>query len=92
MNMKMGVLVLFSLVLLSSLICLVSSSSSHYHMHNKKAHEPIGEQPLSKIAIHKTVPALRLHPTSVKASPLLLGVKMACDNFTKSNSCTVGEI
>ncbi|KAH6802535.1 purple acid phosphatase 27 [Perilla frutescens var. frutescens] len=70
--MKMKLLFIF---LLSNLSWSVTFGSSVLKLHSDdKGRELAGEQPLSKIAIHKTVLALRC-TVSIKATPLVLGVK-----------------
>ncbi|XP_057778842.1 nucleotide pyrophosphatase/phosphodiesterase-like [Salvia miltiorrhiza] len=64
-------------ILFVVIVTLVSSSSSSSVLHSdgrEKGRVVAGEQPLSKIAIHKTVAALR-PSVSVKVSPRLLGIQ-----------------
>lgn len=53
----------------SSYSRLISSGVDHH------LHSPINEQPLAKIAIHKTIIALH-ESASIRSNPLLLGFKV----------------
>ena len=70
---------LIAIVFAVAFVCCSSLSySSVIKQHSdgkEKGRVVVGEQPLSKIAIHKTVAAFR-QSVAVKASPLLLGIKV----------------
>ncbi|KAL1549531.1 putative inactive purple acid phosphatase 27 [Salvia divinorum] len=73
--MKLIAIVIAVAVAFACSSSLSYSSVIRKHSDGKeKGRVVVGEQPLSKIAIHKTVAALR-HSVSVKASPRLLGTK-----------------
>lgn len=61
--------------LLVLLVFITFGSSSHSVLKLHRSANKVGEQPLSKIAIHKTVVSLR-PSISIKANPLLLGIKV----------------
>lgn len=71
----MKLLLIFLVLNLSVFATFGSSSTLRLHSSgNEKGEALAGEQPLSKIAIHKAVPALR-RTVSIRATPLLLGLK-----------------
>lgn len=58
------------------LLCFAKFSFSLGHIRHTNGFEVLGEQPISKIAIHQTTLALN-ESASIKASPHVLGLKVS---------------